>query len=110
MARNTTGPALRSCDGGQGFIRRADPQIRANLLPPLRCGSAPRPAGAHPVGGVSPVVREEDCPGSVKAARIRSTASVLRLDGGRGLGLPGHRPAAARDRPKSVSTNVRIPI
>jgi len=26
MARNPTGPALKSCDGGQGFVRRADPQ------------------------------------------------------------------------------------
>lgn len=100
MARNATDPALRSCDVGQGVVRVADPQGLAPTANALPYGSAPRLAGVHPAGGVSPVIGAENCSAAVKATRITSTAPLRRqVRLSRGGERSTWQPAAARNRP-----------
>jgi len=48
MARNPTGPALKSCDGEQETSASRIRGCSGECGVALPCGSAPRPAGVHP--------------------------------------------------------------
>ena len=67
MARNPTGPALRSSYCGQSLIPLADPQGISGCGDTVPCASALHPDGVHPVGWRIPRCWAKDFSEPVKA-------------------------------------------